>query len=171
MSLKIESIHFHDLSETADVELLLKGGRLERFPLGTQAVGVLKCVIRDREEGFVFINPATSKRYISINRTFDRAIRKLKLTVNNTKLRFHDLRHVFCTWLLRKGVSIDAIRELAGHKDRSTTDRYAALNRMELRNYLSLLPEIKSPNHQKNKAIKNGKNWQGKVQKRILSVL
>ena len=108
--MKIESIHFHDLSETADVELLLKGGRLERFPLGTQAIGVLKRLIRDRDEGFVFINPVTKTRYVSIHKSFNKAVRKLNLTVNNTKLRFRNLRHVFCTWLLRKGVSIDAIR-------------------------------------------------------------
>ena len=44
---------------------------------------------------------------------------------------FHDLRHVFATWLLRTVVSLDAVRELMGHKDRSTTDHYATLNQME----------------------------------------
>jgi len=41
-------------------------------------------------------------------------------------------------------VSIDFIRELAGHLDRRTTDRYATLNRLEFSRYLSLLPRIKT---------------------------
>ena len=85
----------------------------------------------------------TKTRYVSIHKSFNQAVRKLNLTVNGTKFRFHDLRHVFCTWLLKQGVTIDVIRELVGHRNRSTTDRYATLNRMDLYKYLSYLPEIK----------------------------
>jgi DNA-binding transcriptional MerR regulator len=67
---------------------------------------------------------------------------------------------VFCTWLLREGVSIDAIRELAGHRDRSTTDRYATLNRMEVSKYLSLLPKIRNLEPVETEELKSGKNWQ-----------
>ena len=144
LSLCIEQIRFHDLTPTGEVDLLIKGGRVETFPLGNTAVEVLKCAIRNRKDGYVFINPKTGTRYTSIHKTFNKAVRKLGLKVNGTKLRFHDLKHVFCTWLLKEGVSIDFIRELAGHLDRRTTDRYATLNRLEVSRYLSLLPRIKT---------------------------
>ncbi|MBT4484408.1 MAG: tyrosine-type recombinase/integrase [Candidatus Latescibacteria bacterium] len=80
-------------------------------------------------------------------------MRKLGLKVSITKLRFHDLKHVFCTWLLREGVSIDVIRELAGHLDRRTTDRDATLDRMDMGKYLSHLPEIKTCNRREVKAV------------------
>ena len=42
----------------------------------------------------------------------------LRFTIDNgTKLRFHDLRHVFATWLHKAGVSLDELRFLLGHKD------------------------------------------------------
>src|SRR5262249_24350034 len=39
--------------------------------------------------------------------------------------RYHDLRHFFVTSLLRHGVPVHVVRELAGHADLSTTQRYA----------------------------------------------
>lgn len=142
LGLRIEPILFHDSGQTGEVELVVKGGRREKFPLGPLAVEVLKRIIRQRTEGYVFLNPSTDTRYHSIHKSFDRAVRKLNLTVNGTKLRFHDLRHVFATWLLRAGVSLDVLRELLGHKERSTTDRYATYNRLDAGQYLNAMPRI-----------------------------
>ena len=145
LSLQIQQIRILKDQPMAEVKLTIKGGRTEVFPLGDRAMALLKRVIGRRKRGYVFVNPKTGTRYVSIHKQFDRVVRLLGLTVNGTKLRFHDLRHVFCTWLLENGVSIDAIRELAGHRQRSTTDRYATLNRMKVGKYLSALPEIERP--------------------------
>ena len=114
LSLKIEQIRFHDLSSTADVELKIKGGRKETFSLGETAVTVLTRVIGNRSNGYIFINPTTGTRYTSIHKSFNRAVRKLGFQVNGTKLRFHDLRHVFATWLHRQGVSLDVFKRTSG---------------------------------------------------------
>ena len=55
LSLKIDQIRFHDLTPTAGVDLVIKGGRCETFPLEKEAVRVLKRVIGNRKEGYVFI--------------------------------------------------------------------------------------------------------------------
>jgi hypothetical protein len=49
----------------------------------------------------------------------------------------------FATWLHREGVSLDVLRPLLGHSNRSTTDRYTTYNRMECGKALSLLPQIR----------------------------
>lgn len=149
LDLRIKQLCFHDLTETGEVELMVKGGKRELFPLCKHAVKVLVRAIGNRTEGYVFLNPLTKTRYVSIHKNFDKAVRKLNLTVNGTKLRFHDLRHIYGTWLLKSGVSLDVIRELMGHKDRSTTDRYAILDRKEAGQHLIAMPEIEIIKHPK----------------------
>ena len=160
LELRIESIRFHDLVNTGEAELIVKGGRRELFPLGVQSVSLLKRIIGKRCEGYVFINPRTGTRYISIKNSFNKAVCKLGLTaVNGTKFRFQDLRHLFATWLHRKGVSLDTLRPLMGHKDRATTDRYTTVDRLTAVNVLSLMPNLRiiskkeSPDHRKAEAF------------------
>lgn len=154
LGLKIESITFHDITNTAEVDMVIKGGHLEKFPLGHLAVDVLKKVIAGRKSGYVFLSPKTGSRYTTITHTFDRAVRKLNLTINGgqRKLCFHSLRHVYASWLVRSGVSLDAIRVLLGHLSRSVTDRYAFYNRMEAGQFLDRLPEIPDLRRGKNAA-------------------
>ena len=143
LSLKIEAVRLHDITPTGEAELVIKGGRRELFPLGSAAVDVLKRVIGDRKKGYVFLNPETGTRYVSIHKTFDRAVRSLSLTANDgTKLRIHDLRHAHATWLHRAGVSLDSVRFLLGHKDRSTTDRYTHVDRLQCGDALRFLPNL-----------------------------
>lgn len=155
LDLRIESIKFYDikpdgnLAPEGEVELVVKGGRRERFLLGPHAVKVLKKAIEKRTQGFVFINTGTGTRYRSIHKTFDRAVRSVGLKVNGTKLRFQDLRHVFATWLHMAGVSLDTLRPLLGHRDRATTDRYASLDRLSLGSALRIMPSIEETNKKK----------------------
>ncbi len=44
------------------------------------------------------------------------------------KIRFHDLRHTFCTILSRRNVSMPQIKELAGHSTIQITMRYAQVS-------------------------------------------
>ena len=134
-------IRFHDLISAGEVELVLKGGRRELFPLISQAVDVLKRAIGQRTTGYVFINPRTGIRYKSIHKTFNKAVRKLGLTIDDgTKLRFHDLRYVFVTWLHKAGVSLDILRYLLCHRNRSTTDKYTTVVLLSTGAVLDLMP-------------------------------
>ncbi|MFC1551928.1 tyrosine recombinase XerC [Candidatus Latescibacterota bacterium] len=161
LSLKIESIRFYDIrpdnlfSAEGEADIVVKGGRKEKFPLGTLAVNVLKKSIGNRTEGYVFLNPLTGNRYRSIHKTFDRAVRKVGLTVNGTKLRIHDLRHVFATWLHMAGVSLDILRPLLGHRSRTTTDRYVSIDRLAIGKVLNVMPSIGDENEYKKMASIN----------------
>ncbi len=144
LGLRIEDLLFHDLTHTAQATVIVKGGRKEKLSLGSLAVEVLKRVIGIRKEGFVFINPKTGTRYYSIHKTFDKVVRKVGITVDGTKLRFHDLRHIFATWLHNAGVSLDLLRPLMGHRDRKTTDRYATIDKIVASEALNAMPRIRT---------------------------
>ena len=127
LELKAEDRVF-DINEGWTLKVSGKGEKLRTVPLCVQAVDLLVRVIGDRTEGWAFISPITRKNYISIHKTFDRAVRKLRLSiVGGKKLQFHDLRRLFGHWFMRRGGSLDALREIYGHADRATTDRYARL--------------------------------------------
>ena len=124
--------------------LQIKGGKWNSFPLGPQAVDVVNRAIGDRKEGYVFINHNTGTRFFAVSKSFRRAVRKMNLKVGDSYLRFHDLRHVFASWLHKEGVSLDIIRVLLGHSNRSTTDRYTTTSTLGAGKVLSLLPSINS---------------------------
>lgn len=143
LGLRIEDVRFHDGTPTGEARLTVKGRRVETLPLGANAVEVVRKAAAKRESGYVFLNPKTGTRYGCIHATFDRAVRKLGLRVGSTKFRFHDLRHVFASWLHQAGVTLDEIRPLLAHRSRATTDRYATLDKDAVGKKLAVLPKIR----------------------------
>ncbi|MHB9031025.1 MAG: tyrosine-type recombinase/integrase [Candidatus Latescibacterota bacterium] len=120
LDLTIKQVNFDERT----VKLKVKGGKFHTYPVSYAALEVVKESMGERAEGYVFINQKTRTRYKCIENSFNRQVRKLNLTVNETKFRFHDLRHVFGTWLAANGIQVDSIQKLMGHKDKRTTIRY-----------------------------------------------
>ena len=54
-------------------------------------------------------------------------------------LRWHDLRHTFCSRLAQAGVSLKVIQEAAGHKTISMSARYAHMDHTTLKAAMSVL--------------------------------
>ncbi len=57
----------------------------------------------------------------SVRTTFETARER----IGRPDLRFHDLRHTFGTWMNRRGTDINIIKNVLGHADIRTTQRYA----------------------------------------------
>lgn len=53
--------------------------------------------------------------------------------------RMHDIRHTYASWLVQKGVPIYTVKELLGHGDIASTQRYAHLDYATKIDALSLI--------------------------------
>ena len=109
---------------SADVEGTTKGRNVRYVPLGDQALGALDCL--SRRPNFTGPND-----YVFTNAAGDRidgsALRRRYVTVRDLagapKLRFHDLRHTAGT-LLTRVLDPVTVRDVLGHADLKTTERY-----------------------------------------------
>lgn len=151
LGLQIDDIEFFDLrgsskSPIGKITIRVKGGRIDSYPLGNHTEPILKEAIGHRSSGYVFINPRTGDRYREISKSFFNAVRELGITATQdgkqVPLRFHDLRHVFVTWLVQRGVPRDIVRDLVGHQSVTTTDLYTTVDRMKAGEVLALLPPL-----------------------------
>jgi site-specific recombinase XerC len=57
----------------------------------------------------------------------------------NERLKFHSLRHSFCSNLVAKNVSIFIVKELAGHESVLTTQLYSHVNNGDLQKAIEVL--------------------------------
>jgi len=74
---------------------------------------------------YVFTNGKTKKPYKCFNNTL---WRKVLRNAGVKGLRWHDLRHTFGSRLRQRGVPLETIAELMGHKSLAMTLRYAHLD-------------------------------------------
>ena len=116
----------------------MKNSKSLGIPLNKQA---LKVLMQQKGMGslqpmYVFSN-ADGKPYTKygVSHAFKKACKK----AGYPNYRFHDLRHDFCSKLVQRGVDIYKVKELAGHKDVTTTQRYAHLSPESLRSAVDVL--------------------------------
>lgn len=69
------------------------------------------------------VNPKTRKPFVSIFYSWDTARRRAGLA----DVRIHDLRHSFASFLVNAGRSLYKVKQILGHSDVKTTQRYAHL--------------------------------------------
>ncbi len=71
--------------------------------------------------------------------TFSQAFKREMVRCGIHDFRVHDLRHDFCSKLFQQGEQLERVAELAGHKDLSSTRRYAHLDTTAKRKTISKL--------------------------------
>ncbi len=86
---------------------------------------------------------AKTKHMQLVSRTFNRCVNDLKLNDGiedpRQKIVFHSMRHTFASWLVQKGVSIYAVKELLGHRTLTMTERYSHIAADHLRQAAAIL--------------------------------
>jgi len=100
-----------------------KNNERREIPINRHVEDALIRVRKSPTSQHVF-NKEIAITYRNIDKMFFTALKKSG--INN--FRFHDLRHTFASHLVMKGVDLNTVRELLGHKSIKMTLRYAHLS-------------------------------------------
>lgn len=92
-------------------------------PIGAPALVLLDSLPRIEGSPYVFASGDGVRPLESVRRVWD----AVRLAAKLDDVRFHDLRHSFASFLAEQGESLLLIGSLLGHRDVSTTQRYAHL--------------------------------------------
>lgn len=113
---------------------ITKSKRERIIPISNVVFETLYLIKNDN--GYVFHREGERFRGEYISKQFKKAVRKAGL---NDKIKFHSLRHSFCSNLIMKNVSIFVVKELAGHQSVLTTQLYSQINNGNLKSAIDLL--------------------------------
>jgi site-specific recombinase XerD len=108
------------------------------IPLNSVALEILKKRLATPSIlGFVFFSEKTGQKIDQFRfaNLFKHYVKKSGIE----HCRFHDLRHTFATRLIQNGIDIYKVSKLLGHRDISTTQRYAHHYPESLRNSVEIL--------------------------------
>ena len=96
---------------------------------------------KPRPVEFLFESEQTRTAYPlrTIQKIFEDAKNKAGI---DKKLGIHSLRHSFATHLLEKGTDIRYIKDILGHFDIKTTERYLHVSKKDLVNIISPLDDL-----------------------------
>lgn len=103
-----------------------KSSQTRHIPLNDEAFQVLARWFNQAAVGknaLVFPSPETGERFDNIKKSWKGLVESS--SVEN--FRFHDLRHTFASKLVMRSVDLYTVKELLGHKNIETTQRYAHL--------------------------------------------
>lgn len=115
-----------------EIHFRLKGGERMTFPITRELQALLSAlpksnVAQARRHVFTRLDKNTLDRIPIVPKggVFNAEFRKAVADAQIPDFRFHDLRHTFATRMLRQTKNIKLVSRLLGHKDISTTSRYA----------------------------------------------
>jgi integrase len=116
---------------------LPKGGRARHIPLNASAIDTIRHIVAlkqslsqiVRESEYLFPNPQTGEPFKQIFFSWDKARKAAGLG----EVRMHDLRHSFASALVNSGMTLYDVKEILGHTNIKTTERYAHLNNTRLK--------------------------------------
>jgi len=100
-----------------------KSGQSRHVPLNEEALSVLQRWKHQQPDSHYVFPGQNGKPLTDIKKSWGSVLTRAKIT----NFRFHDLRHHFASQLVMAGVDLNTIRELLGHRDYSSTLRYAHL--------------------------------------------
>jgi integrase len=113
-----------------------KSRKIRSIPLNDQAISILESLgTRDKYD-----HPFIGRRgkLTTINRVWNR----LRKDAGLPRLRLHDLRHNYASFLINSGRSLYDVQNILGHSDPSVTQRYAHLSTKSLQDAANSASDI-----------------------------
>ena len=105
-----------------------KSKRIRSVPLNDSAIDVLDQLGTEGQSPYLFVSAKTDERLGNVHKVWDRLRKKADLP----KLRLHDLRHQYASFLVNSGRSLYEVQRILGHSSHSVTERYAHLSSKSL---------------------------------------
>ncbi|MBI4390098.1 MAG: tyrosine-type recombinase/integrase [Nitrospinae bacterium] len=133
--LRWSQVNLKDRLIVVDAEEM-KNARTLGIPLNESAFTILGNTKRSGRSDYVFCK-GNGEPYTKWG--VYRAFKKACIKAGFSDYRFHDLRHDFCSKLVQAGIDLYTVKELAGHKDIATTQRYAHLSPGKLKDAVAVL--------------------------------
>lgn len=125
--LKARWEHIH-LERRMLVVPLSKSGKPRYIPLSDEAARIIRAIPRRDDSPWLFPGRKWGRPLSDIYTFWNRIRRKLGLF----RVRIHDLRHTFASFLVNAGHSLYEVQKLLGHSDPRTTMRYAHMEQTSL---------------------------------------
>ena len=124
-------------SLSEDVVTTPKSGHERIVPLAPELHDILVTAMRTKlpKARVIVTSVGTTPRRTQV-------LSKLKALQSRHGLKersFHSLRHYFCSTLLRRGASVEAVRVLAGHNSLIVTQRYVHATAADLKEAIAKL--------------------------------
>jgi integrase len=132
-----------------------KTHRSRMIPLTQAACDILRSMSEDpkikkvvdlngKPVGLIFPSRRDSNKPRDMHMSFDGAVERAGLDdlPGNGKLRIHDLRHLCGTFLVMNGVDLETIRDILGHRDLATTQRYLHVVNEHKKNAISKIGHL-----------------------------
>lgn len=113
-----------DLEGRRMARLMQKSKRMLKVPLNDVACDILESSAAQKKCPYVFYNQQTGDRFRDLKAGLKKAVKDAELT----GITWHVFRHTFVSRLVRNGVDLVTVKELAGHSSITTTMRYAHTN-------------------------------------------
>lgn len=125
LNLRWEDVNFEHGEIEFKVKSSLPGGKLLVLPISNE-LRLLLDECGPKPEGLVFVRRfKNGSRAPEPIRKFRRSFKTACDRAGIANFRFHDLRHTAATWMIQRGVPIDLVQEVLGHRDIATTKKYA----------------------------------------------
>lgn len=101
---------------------ITKNGDSLEVPLLPQAIEAVRNRLRSKTDDypFVFKNPRTGLPYVKV----EKRLKAIMETVERTDIKFHGLRHIFCTMMAEAGAGLHDIMTFGGFRKEIVAQRY-----------------------------------------------
>jgi integrase len=142
---EIAGLKWKDMGTDTITILDPKNSRTRHAYINATIAAIFNDMERGKPEALVFPDRCGNRR-AQVSDAFNRAVNQLGLndgiTDRRQRLCFHSVRHSFASWLALEGADLLVIKELLGHRDLTTTQRYAHLSPGKLRSAAEGLEKI-----------------------------